>query len=209
MVLGTLDGAVKTRLGLPGFQVDALAATIDQEARGCGNSGLLSLAGELDPAIAARWYAAHVEHFWSGQGWAWGFRELPHGNHATLVDVDSGPVLFGLGSVASVFGIGAARSAGRIDHAAPLIMETVAASWPTPFGFVVPGIFGWLAADGGCFGELAILFSMTRPSIVPKPIPYTGAAPPIVWLFIVAYALIGFAIVVREALWWRHRRASK
>ena len=61
--------------------------------------------------------------FWKDTGWIAGFTEMPRESQAEFMDVDSGPVLFGIGSVASAFGIGAAKTAGRIDHAAPLTMR--------------------------------------------------------------------------------------
>jgi hypothetical protein len=63
-------------------------------------------------------------------------------------------------------------------------MQAVAAAWPTPFGPLIPGAMGWIAADGWCFGELALLFSMTRPIRAGRVVPYDGAIPGSVWLFI-------------------------
>lgn len=103
----------------------------------------LSLAGELEPEIAKRWYQSYVEHYWV-DGFIKGFCETPRGTDAVTA-VDSGPVAFGIGSVASVFGIGAARANGRFDHAVVLTSEVLAASWPTPFWSARPwndGVLG-------------------------------------------------------------------
>jgi hypothetical protein len=183
-----LDGPARAEQGLPAFQVDAASGTPLQPARGSGNSGILSMAAELDQGIASRWYARYAEQYWS-EGWLHGFRELPRGmkSHG---DVDSGPILFGVGSVASGFGIGAARSVGRLDHAVPLAMEAVAASWPTPFGPLIPDALGWIAADGWCFGKLALLFSFTRPTLATSSVAYEGNVPTLVWLCI-AFFLAG------------------
>jgi hypothetical protein len=104
------------------------------------------------------------------------------------MDVDSGPVMFGIGSVASAFGIGAAKTAGRIDQAAPLTMEAVAASWPTPFGPLIPGLMGRIAVKSWSLGEVALLFSMTRPTLAAETVPFNGPTPRIVWILLAVYA---------------------
>jgi hypothetical protein len=187
-LLDVLNGPALAEQGLPAFRVDASTATPLQPARGSGNSGLLSVAAELDVDLAARWFAHHAEQYWE-DGWLRGFREAPRGMDE-IEDVDSGPVLFGIGSVASGFGIGAARSVGRFDYAVPLAMEAVPASWPTPFGPLILGALGWLAADSRCLGELALLFSMTRPNLAGSEVPYAGGVPGSVWVF-VAFFVVG------------------
>lgn len=191
--------------GLPAYQVTARTGKVRQKARGNGNSGILTFAAELDPAVAARWYQSYEQHYWQAGGWVAGFREHPRGDEDPYADVDSGPVIRGLGSVASVFGIGAARSVGRFDHAVPLAMESVAAVWPTPFGFLLPGAAGWLAADGWCLGEIALLFSMTRPVAASATVPFAGPAPGIVWVLAACYLLLGVLLIWIEV---RHGRQS-
>jgi hypothetical protein len=184
-VLATLNGPAAAPQGLPAFEVDAATGEPHQPARGSASSGLLSMAGELDPHLASRWFDRYVAHYWA-DGWLRGFREVPLGTKS-YEDVDSGPIVFGVGSVATGFGIGAARSVGRLDYAVPLTMQTVPASWPTPFGLLLPGALGWAAADGWCFGELALLFSMTRPSAAPQEVPYRGGVPALVWVFLALF----------------------
>ncbi len=179
-LLTVLEGPARASQGLPAFQVDAKTGEPLQPARGSANSGLLSMTAELDATVASRWFERYAGQYWQ-DGWISGFREVPVGVGG-YEDVDSGPVVFGIGSVATGFGIGAARSVGRFDHAVPLAMETVPASWPTPFGLLLPGALGWAAADGWCFGELALLFSMTRPNLSGTTVPYQGGVPPMVWL---------------------------
>ena len=101
------DGPLLADEGLPGFQADSKYGSLLQHARGCGNSGILSFAAELDPLIAAKWYKAYEKGFWKDAGWAAGFTEIPVGSKEYFSDVDSGPVLFEFGSVASAFGMGA------------------------------------------------------------------------------------------------------
>lgn len=189
-LIATLSGPSMTETGMPAFAVEATTGEPLQTARGSGNSGILSFAAELDPELARDWFQSYVDNFWE-DGFVMGFREYPHGQRQ-LEDVDSGPILFGVGSVATGFGVGAARSVGRLDHAVPLAMETVPASWPTPFGLLLPGALGWMAADGWCFGELALLFASTRPIRSGDVESYSGSIPVMVWAFLAFYAGMAF-----------------
>lgn len=210
-IVTVFNGALRTPHGLPAFQANSRSGAIIQGARGCNTSGLLIMAAELDPQAARQWYDAHVRHFWDGGKWIVGFREMPKGGDDSFMDVDSGPVVGGLGSVASAFGIGAARVVGRFDHAAPLTMEVVALSWPTPFGLVTPGILGSLAADGWCLGEIALLFSMSRPAPADVSVPFTGPVPRLVWALAAAYVMLGLLLIAGQAqrwLRWVRRRTA-
>lgn len=204
--MAVLDGPLLTRYGLPAFEVNSETAEIYQGPRGSGNSGMLSFAGELDAVMARRWYEAYTKHHWV-DGFVSGFREVPRGA-ADVTDVDSGPVILGMGSVASLFGIGAARASGRFDHAAVLSLQVLSVSWPTPWGLLVPGAMGWLAADGWCFGELALSFAMTRPTYGQGTVSHDGSVPPLTWLMIASYLGTGTLILVREVRYWRARLLS-
>ena len=208
-LMAAFDGPIRAPEGLPAFQVDSRSGRLLQNARGCGNSGLLLFAGELDPVLADKWYRAHEARFWKDAGWIAGFTETPRGAREDFMDVDSGPVLFGLGSVASAFGIGAARSAGRLDHAVPLTLEAVACSWPTPFGPLIPGLLGRWAADAGCLGEVALLFSMARPVRGLEIVPFAGRVPGIVWLLPATQAGLGLLFIVLELASLRKARRRR
>ncbi len=190
-LMKSFDGPLKAAEGLPAFQADSRTGAILQGARGCGNSGLLNFAAELDLVVAGRWYEAYEKNFWKDVGWIAGFTEMPLSSTHKMMDIDSGPVLCDIGSVSSAFGIGAAKAFGRADHAAPLTMQAVACSWPTPFGFLVPGLMGRVAAKSWSLGEVALLFSMTRPNLASQPVPFTGHAPGIVWLCFAGYLALG------------------
>lgn len=208
-IMSVMNGTLRTPHGLPAFTADSRSGATQQGARGCNNSGALIMAAELDMQIARQWYEAHIRHFWDGGKWVVGFRELPRDDDDRFMDVDSGLVVCGLGSVASAFGIGAAQVVGRCDHAAPLTMEVVACSWPTPFGPIIPGVLGYLAADGWCFGEIALLFSMSRPTPTIGVVPFSGSVPRIVWIVIASYLAIGLLFVICEAQrWTRWARSS-
>lgn len=208
-LMSVFDGPIRAPEGLPAFQVDSRSGRLLQNARGCGNSGILLFAGELDPVLADQWYRAHEAHFWKDTGWLAGFTEMPRGARGDFMDVDSGPVLFGLGSVASAFGIGAARSAGRLDHAVPLTLEAMACSWPTPFGPLIPGLLGRWAADAGSLGEVALLFSMARPIRGLEIVPFAGRVPGIVWLLVATQAGLGLLFIVSELAGLRKARRRR
>ena len=201
-LMTSLDGALKVD-GLPAFKVDKDTGRVYETPRGCGNSGILPFAAELDADIAARWYREYDARFWKQTAWLAGFTEWPRGSRERYSDVDSGPVVCELGSVASAFGIGAAKACGRMDRAAPLTLEAVACSWPTPFGFLLPVAMGKIAVGGGCLAETALLFSMTRPVCAAKTVPFSGPVPLIVWVMFMAYASVGALFIGTEVRAWR------
>ncbi|MBC2600368.1 hypothetical protein [Puniceicoccus vermicola] len=184
--------------GLPAFQMDSRQGWVLQAPWGSGNSGILTFAAELDTEMAASWYEAHEPDFWKETAWAVGFTEHPIGADDVFMDVDTGPVLFEFGSVASGFGIGAANTVGRLDHVVPLTLEAVACAWPSPFGFLVPGIMGKVGADSWSLGEVALLFCMTRPNQTDTVISFSGDIPGIVWGLLAFYWGVGLLFIVLE-----------
>lgn len=184
--------------GLPASQMDKRHGYLIQDPRGCVNSGILMFSSELDSTISQQWYDAYERDFWKDNGWLAGFTELPRGDNDYIMDVDSGPVMFEFGSVASAFGIGAANTVGRLDHSVPLTLEAVACSWPTPFGFLVPQLMGYVAVDSRSLGEVALLFSMSRPSSVNEITPYDDNVPGIVWIMLTAYLGVGSMFIALE-----------
>ena len=212
-LMAAFDGPLKTAEGLPAFQAESRSGRIMQGARGCGNSGILLFASELNPTVAGPWYESYENNFWKDTGWIIGFTEMPLQSQDDFMDVDSGPVLCRIGSVSSAFGIGAAKTVGRIDHAAPLTAEVVASSWPTPFGFLIPGLMGRLAVKSWSLGEVALLFSMTRPTLAAETVPFEGHMPLIVWGLFAGYTgtglfLIWFEIRSCRRLIRRHREIN-
>ena len=75
-------------------------------------------------------------------------------------------------------------------------MEAVACSWPTPFGPLVPGLMGQLAVKSRSLGEVALLFSMTRPTMTAaRTVPFEGHAPYLVWVLLAAYTFVGLFFI--------------
>lgn len=79
--------------------------------RGCELSWRIALLSELDTPAAADLYRAYKTAFWSEKLLYAGFREFPKGM-VRGEDVDSGPIIDGIGLTATGLGIAAARSQG-------------------------------------------------------------------------------------------------
>jgi hypothetical protein len=196
-LMQSLNGPLQSE-GLPAYQVGVPSGYLYQSPRGCGNSGLLLFAPDLNADLALTWYHTYASNFWKSTGWLAGFTEMPRGSTSQVMDVDSGPIMADIGSVASAFGIGAARRAGDLDRVAQLTWQAVACSWPTPAGLLTPGLMGHFAVDGWCLGEVALLFSMTRPLPAGAASAATTHAPGIVWGLLLFYSAAGAWFILRE-----------
>lgn len=196
--------------GLPPYAASAEDGKLSTCARGCSNSYVLIAAPELWPETAREWYARCEEHFWQRKAWAAGFREFPKGPYSVnwYADVDSGPVIAGYGAAASAFGIAAARANGRFDHAYPLAAEALVASWPLPDGtLLVPRILSNLA-DAPYLGEAAMLYCLTRQPVEGVEATTGGRMPPLVYIGLAAYPIVGLLIVGDSLLRVRRWRRS-
>ncbi len=192
-VRGFQDTRLDRDTGLPAYVASSRTGRAADVARGVGLSFMLIWAPELWPDTARDWYAKYEDQFWQQGRWLAGFREyskdIEVGNFV-FADVDAGPILFGYGAGACAFGVGAARAMGRFDHAYPLGAEAVVGSWPLPDGTLLgPRILSNLS-DAPYLGEAAMLFALTRRSIVAPQAVGRGTLP---WLI---YAVIPFALCV-------------
>ena len=97
--------------------------------RGCAQSWMSRYLIEVDPALAAKWWASYREHFLVRIGAVVGFREWPRGVDRKGDD-DSGPIILGIGTAASAFGIAAAKAQGdpalaaQFEASASAVMTT-------------------------------------------------------------------------------------
>ncbi len=201
--LRAFTGAHAGALGLPPYAANAVLGTPFDASRGCSNSYMTLAAPSLWAEPAREWYRLYEQHFWQRDFLAAGFREFPKGPRSREwhFDVDAGPVLRGIGFAASSFGVAAARRNGRFDHAYPLTMEMLAASWPLPGGrLLIPR----LVSDGEhapLLGEAGILYQLAA-----SPAPGTltrhhrGPLPAIVFVFLAIY-FGGAALFLRWS--WR------
>lgn len=152
---------------LPAYVADSKTGLGIGPARGVGIAFMLIWAQELWPETASRWYASYEKHFWQDGRMLVGVREFSrHASRSfenwSFSDVDAGPVLAGYGSVASAFGIGAARANGRLDQAYSLSAEALLASWPLLDGtFLIPRMLS-VFPDAPYVGEAILLFNFTR-----------------------------------------------
>ena len=158
--------------------------------RGIGVSYMLIWAPELWPETAERWLESFERQFWQEGMLLKGFREFPRGRPTTdwSFDVDAGPVIWGYGTAASAFGIGATLPNGRLDQAYGLGAEAIAASWPLPDGsLLIPRVLSNVA-HSPYLGESALLFCLTRrPSADRIIVTATASVPFFVGLMIAVY----------------------
>jgi hypothetical protein len=188
---------VSETMGLPTYEADSRFG-IRGVVRGCSNAwGLISVP-TIWPDTAKKWYASSEKYFWQSNQFVCGFREFPNNGKGRdwYFDVDSGPVLAGLGAAASAFGIGASRANGRFDHAFPVSAELIAMSCPLPNGTLfLPKLLS-NSSDAPHLGEASILFILTR-------MPADGIAtakgegiPLLVYLVLFIYAAIAMIMVL-------------
>ncbi|MFB3896042.1 MAG: hypothetical protein ACE14V_07045 [bacterium] len=202
-VMHTFTSVSTTEFGIPPYMAEPDTGKMVERPRGCGNSGILIYAPVLDSKIAKQWYQNYEKYFWQDNGFCRGFREHSKTLNYSYSDVDSGPVIGGYGSVAAVFGIGAARANGRLDHSVPLTQEVIVCCYPTPFGLLIPKVMGWSLADSACLGETALLFSMTRKVQATGVVPFTGRTPLLVWVAFLIYFSLGLVLLYLEYRSWK------
>jgi hypothetical protein len=166
--------------------------------RGAANAWLLHQAPFLWPEQARGWAAANERRFWQASPWMSGYREYDHTDASTTeADVDSGPIVAGLGAAASAFGIGAARSLGDAGRARVLALEGIAVSLPLPNGRLLMPRLASDAVDAPLLGEAAMLYNLTQ---APAPGFETSSSPSIaiprfVWIVLTLQFAFGVLLL--------------
>lgn len=201
-LMSVFNADIQSKTRLPAFQVNADTGRIIQNARGSSTSGILQFASVLDSNIAQQWYENYEKYFWKESPWLVGFKEFSKGE-TIFMDVDTVFIINEYGSVASLFGIGASKSVGRLDHTVPLTIEAVAYAWPTPFGFLIPSITGKLTVDSWSLGDVALLFTMTRPIQNEEIILFKDTLPWSIWVILFTFISIGMLLIWIEVRWLR------
>jgi hypothetical protein len=159
-----VGAAQSAELELPPSALDKFAPSEQSYVRGSYTSGMLFHSAFLWPEQSALWYRHYTRHFFRSGIMLSGFRELPElSGPENFLDVDAGPVVLGLGTAASAFGVASARAHGRFDHARPIALEMIAASWPLPNGTLLLARAVSDLSDAPFTGEAAILVSLTQP----------------------------------------------
>lgn len=88
--------------GLPASEVLGNGQLVP--SRGCDLAWRLALWSQMDPSQSSKWYRNFRARYWKSSRLAKGFREWSH-DKIKVVDLDSGPVLFGVGGTATVLGV--------------------------------------------------------------------------------------------------------
>lgn len=187
--------------GLPPYSADSTSGAIGM-ARGCSSQWIVRWVPELWPDKGREFYASYEKYFWQERYMGVGFREFTkeESNAEWYFDVDSGPVVGGYGAAASAFGVGAARSNGRFDHAYPLSAEFIVASWPLPDGtLLVPRILS-NGVHAPYLGEAAVLFNFATMPVAGVEIVKGGDLPGFVYLATGLYLLVGVFIILAALL---------
>jgi hypothetical protein len=224
-VLGADDGARVLRAlrgfagkhadahGLPPYACEIGTGAPLGEARGCSNSYLLLVATELWPEEARAWYGRHERFFWQWRHGVAGFREFPadRASGNWYLDVDAGPVIAGHGVAATAFGLGAALSNGRRDHAGPMLAELFAVAWPLPGGtLLLPRLLS-NATDAPYLGEAAVLYIVSRQpsaSAARAVVAGDGRIPGLVYLAIGGELVLGTLLTASALRLLRRRQAA-
>lgn len=96
--------------GLPYSRLDHRDLKPTVGPRGCDISYRIALLAQLDRRLATDLYERYTRSFWIRRTLATGFAEWPDGR-SDIADIDSGPVIMGLGTAATGLGIAATRAA--------------------------------------------------------------------------------------------------
>lgn len=180
---------------LPSYFADPRQGIGLGPARGVGASYMLIWAGELWPETAKSWYGFYDRQFVQENSFISGVREFRKGleGFSWLGDVDSGPIVGGLGIAASAFGIAAARANGDSELAHALSTQAILASWPLPSGrLLVPSLLSDLS-DAPFLGETALLFVYSRPMDVTAD--RTGLNTPSI-VYVVLATAVAFGLLI-------------
>jgi hypothetical protein len=209
-VRGFEGSRLDSRTGLPAYVADSKTGRGLGPARGVGVSYMLIWAPELWPETAKTWYGAYDNYFWHESPFFSGVREFSRDGSFPewLFDIDAGPVAGGYGTAATAFGIGAARTNGRMDQAYPLSAQALVAAWPLPDGtLLAPRLLSNLS-DAPYTGEAALLFVFTRRPLVEHEPAGSGKIPLVVYFGLFLYASAGTVVILLAAVALRCRRGS-
>jgi hypothetical protein len=204
-------GAQMDKNGLFPWTVDPQSGVITAESRGIVNSHVLIFTPELYPDRSKGWYDLYEKHFWQENFWCAGFREFYRDWDVGewTYDVDAGPVLAGFGSAASAFGMVAARTNGRMDHAYTLSAEMLAACWPLPNGCQLGPRTLSDPNDAPYLGEVAILWQLTETPRSNTAVITGGRVPGSVYAGLLFYFGVGSVIVLIVFMRIRHFRRGR
>ncbi len=130
--------------GLIPHMVHPLSGEALEGARGCSQSLMLRFLAEIDPEFALAQYRLYLEHFATELMGMPCIREYPHGTEGSG-DIDSGPVILGVGSAATIVSLAAARCLGDSARALAYRQSFEALGFPMTFNNRKRYAFGAMA----------------------------------------------------------------
>lgn len=153
---------------LPVSRVTPQASTASEGPRGCDLSWRLALLEPIAPETARRWYKRYVKAFWVERVAVAGFREWPEGV-GRKADVDSGPIVLGIGGAATALGIASAQVFNdelRLARLVPQVETThqAIAEKVRDGEAAMPGLPVKLRADrytGFLYGDVVLFHALT------------------------------------------------
>lgn len=128
----------------PTSPIVSVAADYATTPRGCAASWTQLYLAQVDPAVALAQYTHYRDSMSADVLGYGGFREWPRG-HAGGADLDSGPVVFGVGMAATGLGLGPARLFGDADRYATIRRTALTfgvPSWVPSHGYAMAPILG-------------------------------------------------------------------
>lgn len=156
------EHATDAATGLPVAYEDGLP-------RGCDLSMQVCLLKQIGSPAAQRLYDAYVKHHWADLGLVAGFREWPMSEKPNVSgDIDSGPLILGIGPTATGVGVGATKAmsdASRFGILArqfqtlPDILRFMEQSGSKPFGDAVPIKSNYVT--GFLYGDAVLFYAIT------------------------------------------------
>jgi hypothetical protein len=115
--------------GLPAGMLDSRSGQLKEPSRGCANSWNLALLLADDPAFAIAQYQLYKRSFEIRRLGFHMFREYP-ASSAIKGNIDSGPIIWGAGTVTSGVGLGTALAFGDEALAADIHALATMFGWP-------------------------------------------------------------------------------
>ncbi len=162
------ESGLDAATGLPVSRVHPETFAVSEVPRGCDLSWRLALLEPIAPDKAREWYGKYVKSFWRERFLAAGFAEWP-GDGTRREDVDSGPIVMGIGGTATALGIAAAAvfsDAFRLARLVPQVASTHAAiaERSAEGESFMPGLPVRLRADrytGFLYGDVVLFHALT------------------------------------------------
>jgi hypothetical protein len=169
--------------------------------RGCATLWSIGYLAQLDPAIAREQYERAREALGRSVGGVGGFREWPRGRGGAM-DVDSGPIVAGVGVAATAFGLGPARLF-RDEPTYTVIRRSVLvfgvpAWWPSS-GYVTAPLLGQAILFQGRTARPWFAWEGASLPALPTPLPFGPA--------LVAFLEAAVLVSATRYLWREARKA--